>query len=68
MEFFTPTGLSSTPGLANYDGHEFQRDFAVEFGVLSFRGNAHSTAAQFFDDFVMRDCLPNHRFPRIGFT
>ncbi len=53
-------GLSSTPGLANYNGHEFQRDFAVEFGVLGFVDHTHAALTEFFKDSVMRNSLPDH--------
>ena len=53
-------GLSSTPGLANYNGHEFQRDFAVEFGVLGFVDHTHAALTELFDDFVMGNRFADH--------
>jgi len=39
--------------LAEILGQELQSDKAVEFCILRFVDNAHSTTAQFFDDFVV---------------
>ncbi len=41
-------------------GQEFQRNEAVQAGVLGFVDNAHATAAKLFQDGVMRDFLADH--------
>jgi hypothetical protein len=41
-------------------GQELQRDEAAEFSVLSLVDNSHAAAAEFLDDAVMRDHLPDH--------
>jgi hypothetical protein len=37
---------------------EFQRDLALELGVLGTINHAHATAAKLFEDAVVRDGLP----------
>ena len=44
----------------HFVGKKFQRDEAVQLGVLGFVDDAHTAAAQFFDDAVVRDDLPDH--------
>ena len=39
---------------------EFQGDEAMQPRVLGFVDDAHPTAAQFLDDAVVRDGLPDH--------
>ena len=39
---------------------EFQRHETVQLGIFGFIDDAHTAAAQFFDDAVVRDDLPNH--------
>jgi len=39
---------------------KFQRDIAVEFGIVGFIHNAHTTFTQFFEDLVVRYGRPNH--------
>src|SRR5580700_12249612 len=48
-------------------GQKFQRDEAVQLGVLGFVDDAHAAAAQFLDDAVVRDDLPNHGGARRNF-
>jgi hypothetical protein len=40
---------------------EFQSDTAAKTVILGFVDNAHSAAAEFFDDAVMRDDLSDER-------
>ena len=40
-------------------GQELQSNEAVELRVLGFVDNAHPAAAEFFEDAVVRDGLPN---------
>jgi hypothetical protein len=40
---------------------EFESDEAMEPRVLGFVNDAHSAAAEFFDDAVMRDRSPSER-------
>ena len=39
---------------------ELQRDVAAEIGVLSLVHHSHASAAQLFDDAVVRDGLADH--------
>src|SRR5258708_24322568 len=43
---------------------ELQRHKAVKASVLGLVHDAHASAAELFDDAVMRDNLANHSFPR----
>jgi hypothetical protein len=46
-------------------GEEFQRDETAEFYVFGFIDNAHSSAAEFLDDAVVRNGLADHwRMPK----
>ena len=40
-------------------GQKLQGDEAAKLGVLGFIDHTHSTAADLFDDAIMRDGLPN---------
>ena len=47
--------------LARVFGQEFQGDEAVEEGVFGFVDDAHSAAAESFEDAVVRDGLSDER-------
>ena len=39
---------------------EFDGDVAFEFGVLGFVNDPHAACAEFFDNFVVKNCLADH--------
>ena len=41
-------------------GEELQDDESAKLGILSFIDHAHASAAQFFEDAVVRDRLADH--------
>jgi hypothetical protein len=48
----------------DFVGKEFQRHEAVQARVLGFVNHTHAAAAEFFENAVMRNGLPDH-WPRI---
>ncbi len=57
---FAAETFQGLPVLREFFGQEFQRDEASEAGVLGFIDHAHATAAQLFNDAVVRDGLVEH--------
>jgi hypothetical protein len=54
------TGWEPTPTPASIVGQEFEGYKAVKVGVLCLVDNTHSSAAEFFDDAVVRDVMADH--------
>jgi hypothetical protein len=52
--------IERLPILGNVVGQEFQRDKAVEGQVFGLIDNTHPTAAEPFDNPVVRDGFANH--------
>jgi hypothetical protein len=50
--------------MGNIFGQEFERDEATKLGILSLVDDTHATAAELFDDAVMRDPLSDHGWRR----
>ncbi len=54
---FAPETFQRLRVLDHIEGQEFQGDEAAQLGVFRFVDDAHSTAAEFFDDAVMAESL-----------
>src|SRR4029077_7747851 len=63
---FTAESLERLPVLRHILRKEFQCDEAVKASVLGLVYDSHASAAELFDDAVMRDNLTSHSFPRAG--
>jgi len=57
---FPPESLDGLGILRDFIGQKFQRHAAAEPGVFGFENYAHSTPAQLFQQFVMRDGFFRH--------
>ena len=54
---FTLKAFESLRIVGDVIGKKFESDEAAELRVFGFVDDAHSAAAEFFDDAVVRDCL-----------
>src|ERR1700683_1994246 len=60
---FAPKTFQRLRIFREFGGQEFKGDEAAKFGVLSLVDHAHTPAAEFFDDAVVRDGLADHFWP-----
>ena len=57
---FAPKSRQGLGIAGHFVGQKLQRDKAVQARVLGFVDHAHATAAELFDDAVVRDGLADH--------